>query len=58
MVVLAGSRLAFVSLLYLSIIRIGQFLLLRLRTDTSKDVEIIVLRHQLACAARKRKLGV
>ncbi|MEO3859753.1 integrase core domain-containing protein [Acrocarpospora sp. B8E8] len=43
----------FVSLLYLSLVRLGQFLLLRLRTDTSKDVEIIVLRHQLAVLRRQ-----
>ncbi|MEO3859544.1 integrase core domain-containing protein [Acrocarpospora sp. B8E8] len=43
----------FVSLLYLSLVRLGQFLLLRLRTDTSKDVEIIVLRHQLGVLRRQ-----
>jgi hypothetical protein len=41
----AGWRLVFVSLLYLSLVRVGQFLLLRLRTDASKDVELLVLRH-------------
>jgi hypothetical protein len=43
----------FASPLYLSIIRFGQFLLLRLRTDARKDVEIIVLRHQLAVLRRQ-----
>ncbi|MEO3859542.1 hypothetical protein [Acrocarpospora sp. B8E8] len=43
----------FASLLYLSLVRLGQFLLLRLRTDTSKNVDIIVLRHQLAVLRRQ-----
>ncbi|MBO3747514.1 hypothetical protein J5X84_15660 [Streptosporangiaceae bacterium NEAU-GS5] len=43
----------FVSLLYVTILRMSQFLLLRLRTDTSKDIEIIVLRHQLAALRRQ-----
>jgi hypothetical protein len=53
MIRLAASRLMFVSLLYTSLVRLGQFLLLRLRTDTSKDVEILVLRHQLAVLRRQ-----
>ncbi|WP_218038227.1 hypothetical protein [Acrocarpospora pleiomorpha] len=43
----------FVSLLYLSLVRLGQFLLLRLCSDTGKDVEIIVLRHRLAVLRRQ-----
>ncbi|MFD1119251.1 hypothetical protein, partial [Sphaerisporangium aureirubrum] len=50
---LAGSRSVLVWLLYLSLIRVGQFLLLRLRTDAGRDVEIIVLGHQLAVLRRQ-----
>jgi hypothetical protein len=43
----------FISLLYMTVIRMSQFLLLRLRTDTGKDIEILVLRHQLAVLRRQ-----
>ncbi|MEV6039306.1 hypothetical protein AB0L65_49810 [Nonomuraea sp. NPDC052116] len=44
---LAGSRLMSASLSYLAAIRIGQFRLLQLRTDTGEDIEIIVLRRRV-----------
>ncbi|MBO3753023.1 hypothetical protein J5X84_43860 [Streptosporangiaceae bacterium NEAU-GS5] len=43
----------FVSLLYMTVIRMSQFLLLRLRGDAGKDIEILVLRHQLAVLRRQ-----
>ncbi|MBO3753011.1 integrase core domain-containing protein [Streptosporangiaceae bacterium NEAU-GS5] len=43
----------FVSLLYMTTIRMSQFFLFRLRTDAGKDIEIIVLRHQLAVLRRQ-----
>lgn len=43
---LAGSGLVFVWLLHISLVRLGQFLLLRTGTGTGKDIEIIALRHQ------------
>jgi len=50
---LAGSRLVFTSLLYLLVIRIGQFLRLQVHTSAHKDTEILVLRHQLAVLRRQ-----
>jgi hypothetical protein len=43
----------FVSLLHILLVRLGQFLLLQLRTDTGKDIEILILRHQLAVLRRQ-----
>jgi hypothetical protein len=50
---LAASQFVFTSLLYLSVVKLGQFLLLQLRTGTRKDIEILVLRHQLAVLRRQ-----
>ena len=41
------------SLLYKSIIRLAQFMVLRFRADVDKEVEILVLRHQLAVLRRQ-----
>jgi transposase len=49
----AGSALVLASLLYKSIIRFAQFVVLRFRADVDKEVEILVLRHQLAVLRRQ-----
>ena len=41
------------SFLYKSIIRFTQFVILKFRTDIDKEVEILVLRHQLAVLRRQ-----
>ncbi|MFA1551885.1 integrase core domain-containing protein [Actinomadura chokoriensis] len=41
------------SFLYKAIIRFAQFVILRLRADVDKEVEILVLRHQLAVLRRQ-----
>jgi putative transposase len=41
------------SFLYKSIIRFAQFVVLRFRADVDKEVEILVLRHQLAVLRRQ-----
>jgi putative transposase len=41
------------SVLYVALQRILQFLLLRFRSTSSKDLEILVLRHQLAVLRRQ-----
>src|SRR4051794_2810573 len=49
----AGSALVLVSFLYKSITRFAQFVILRFRADVDKEVEILVLRHQLAVLRRQ-----
>jgi hypothetical protein len=49
----AGSALVLASFLYESIIRFAQFVVLRFRADVDKEVEILVLRHQLAVLRRQ-----
>jgi hypothetical protein len=49
----AGSALVLASFLYKSIIRFAQFVVLRFRADVDKEVEILVLRHQLAVLRRQ-----
>jgi putative transposase len=39
--------------LYMLIVRIAEFFALRLRGDIDKDVEILVLRHQMAVLRRQ-----
>jgi hypothetical protein len=41
------------SFLYRSITRLAQFVILRFRADVDKNVEILVLRHQLAVLRRQ-----
>jgi len=48
-----GSALVLASFLYKSIIRFAQFVVLRFRADVDKEVEILVLRHQLAVLRRQ-----
>ena len=43
----ACGAVVLASVLYKLIIRLAQFLMLRLRSDIDKEVEILVLRHQL-----------
>jgi hypothetical protein len=49
----AGSQLVFASLLYMLACRFAQFVVLRFRADVDKDIEILVLRHQLAVLRRQ-----
>jgi putative transposase len=49
----AGSALVLTSFVYKLIAQFAQFLVLRLRTDIDKDVEILVLRHQRAVLRRQ-----
>jgi putative transposase len=49
----AGSQLVFASLLYKLACRFAQFVVLRFRADVDKDMEILVLRHQLAVLRRQ-----
>jgi putative transposase len=49
----AGSALVLVSFLYKLITRLAQFVILRFRADGDKEVEILVLRHQLAVLRRQ-----
>jgi hypothetical protein len=49
----AGSALVLASFLYKLIIRFAQFVILWMRADVDKDVEILVLRHQLAVLRRQ-----
>jgi hypothetical protein len=49
----AGSALVLASFLYRLTTRFAQFVILRLRADIDKDVEILVLRHQLAVLRRQ-----
>jgi hypothetical protein len=49
----AGSALVLASFLYQLISRFAQFVILRIRADIDKDVEILVLRHQLAVLRRR-----
>jgi putative transposase len=48
-----GSALVLASFLYKSIIRFAQFVILGFRADVDKEVEILVLRHQLAVLRRQ-----
>lgn len=48
-----GSALVLASFLYKSIIRFAQFVILRFRADVDNEVEILVLRHQLAVLRRQ-----
>jgi hypothetical protein len=49
----AGSAPVPVSFLYKLITRLAQFVILRFRADVDKEVEILVLRHQLAVLRRQ-----
>jgi hypothetical protein len=49
----AGSALVLASFLYKSIVRFAQFVILRFRADVDKEVEILVLRHQLTVLRRQ-----
>jgi hypothetical protein len=49
----AGSAGVLTSFLYKSITRFAQFVILRLRADVDKEVEILVLRHQLPVLRRQ-----
>ncbi|WP_285581482.1 hypothetical protein [Actinoallomurus iriomotensis] len=48
-----GSAFVQASFLYKSIIRVAQFVVLRFRADVDKEVEILVLRHQLVVLRRQ-----
>jgi hypothetical protein len=49
----AVSRLVLASFLYKLSCQFAQFVVLRLRADVQKDVELLVLRHQLAVLRRQ-----
>jgi putative transposase len=49
----AGSALVLASFLYKLIIRFAQFVILRFRADVDNEMEILVLRHQLAVLRRQ-----
>ena len=49
----AGSAIVLASFLYKSIARLAQIVILRCRADIDKEVEILVLRHQLAVLRRQ-----
>ncbi|MFB9832669.1 hypothetical protein [Actinoallomurus acaciae] len=49
----AGSALVLASFIYKSMIQFAQFMILRFRADVDKEVEILVLRHQLAVLRRQ-----
>jgi putative transposase len=51
--VTTGSALVLASFLYKLIIRLAQFVVLRFRADLDNEVEILVLRHQLAVLRRQ-----
>jgi putative transposase len=53
MVSTAGSALVLASFLYKSILRFAQCVVLWFRADVDKEVEILVLRHQLAVLRRQ-----
>jgi len=46
-----------VKLIYLMFAKLLSWIVLHVRSDTAKDIEILVLRHQLAVLQRQRTLG-